>query len=84
MKGKSPKDILDAHSMPENRRFVSEKKKKKGLERICLLHWVLVHVEDRPTKNGLLYLSAEKPEGFGAYPNSQHPQLLNSWLNNCL
>lgn len=60
------------------------KKKKKDLVRIRSLHWVLAHVEDGPTKNGLLHLSAEEPEGFGAYPNSQHSQLLNSWLNNCL
>lgn len=52
MKGKFPEDSSDARSSPEAKRFISEKK----MIRTCLPHWVPIHVEDRPGKNGLLFL----------------------------
>lgn len=46
---------------------------RKKMVRTCLLHWVPIHVEDRPGKKWASLPRQRSLKGFDAYPYSQHP-----------
>lgn len=69
MKGKSPKDSSDAHSSPEAKRFISEKKNGKNM-----LASLGAHPCGRQTRKKWASLPRQRSlKGFDAYPYSQHP-----------